>query len=169
MKANTWIALLAYEGCIRHAADCRRNQETATRLAAVHSRVVAELRYAIALEIESFLGAHGDRSGLTFTCHDDGSAQGFVVSRMDDGIRTRHVAVDLKAGALSCRYDRCGGSANAASGQRELTMHIENDGSALSLWEGGLHRTFATIDALTVFLLAPILDEVSVVPETCVN
>ena len=32
MKANTWIALLAYEACIQHAAECRRNEETATRL-----------------------------------------------------------------------------------------------------------------------------------------
>jgi hypothetical protein len=80
MKSNTWIALLAYEACIRHAADCRRNQETATRLAAVHSRVLTNLRCAIALDIEGFRGADGARPGVTFTYCDAGFGQGFVVS-----------------------------------------------------------------------------------------
>jgi hypothetical protein len=168
MKANTWIALLAYEARIRHAADCHRNEEAATTLTPVHASVVADLRSAIALEIEGFLGAHGDQPGLTLICH-NGSAQGFVVSRMDDGIRTRDLAVDLKARAVRCRYDICDGSSSAISDQRELAIHIENDGSALSLWEGGLHRTFATADVLSVFLLAPILDDVSATPETDVN
>jgi hypothetical protein len=161
MKSNTWIALLAYEACVRHAADCRRNEETATRLAALHSNVLADLRCAIALHIEGFLGAGGDRSQVTLTGHNGGSARGFDVSRMEDGTRTRNLAVALEAGALSCRYDICGGSINGASDHRGLAIAIGNDGSALSLWDGGLHRTFATGEVLSAFLLAPILGDAS--------
>jgi hypothetical protein len=79
------------------------------------------------------------------------------------------LAVDFKAGALSCRYEICGSSTNAASDHRELAMQIGHDGSGLSLWEGGLHRTFATVDQLSAFLLPPLLDAAALVPETNLN
>lgn len=168
MRSNTWNASFPYEARIQYAADCRRDEETATRLAAMHSRILADLRCAIALNIEAFIGAPGGRAGVTLTCHNR-APRGFVVSRIDDGIHTRQFAVDIKAGALRCRYRIGGGSSNRVSDHRELAMHIENDGSALSLWEGGLHRTFAGVDVVSVFLLAPMLDEASVNPETSVD
>lgn len=158
MRSNGWITLLAYEARIRHAADCRREQGTAKRLVAMRSRVLANLRSAIALDIEGFLGADGDKSGSALTCHNGSSAQGFVVVRVDESIGRRSLAVDVRAATLSCRYDLGGGSIDGTD-QRVLTIDIGNDGSALSLWNGGLDRTFATVDVLSAFLLAPILAE----------
>jgi hypothetical protein len=156
MTSIPWITLLAYEARARHAADRRREERAATRLASVRSRVLAELRCAIALDIEGFLDADGDRSGFGLTCQNGSSAQGFVVSCTDNRIRTRRLAIDLEAGTLTCRYDICGGGIGVAD-QGVLAIEIGNGGAALSLWEAGLARTFTTVDALSAFLLAPIL------------
>ena len=82
MRSNAWITLLAYEARIRHAADRRRDEGAAKRRAAVRSRVLAHLRYAIALDIERFLRAAGDQSGSELTRHNGRSAQGFRLSRI---------------------------------------------------------------------------------------
>ena len=149
--------MLAYEGRVRHTADCRREERIAHRLAAVRARVLADLRCAIALDIEGFLHADGDRSASALSCGNHGPAQGFVVSRTDDRLGTRRLAVDLTAGTLRCSYDAPGSHIGAASAQRVLAVDIGRDGATLSLWDGGLDRTFATVDALSAFLLAPIL------------
>ena len=158
MRSNAWITLLAYEARIRHTADCRRDEGTAKRLSAMRSRVLAKLRASIAVDIENFVGAHGDNSGSALSCHNGSSAQGFVVLRIDDSIGRRSLAVDISATTLRCRYDMSGGSINGTE-QRVLTIEIGQDGSALSLWNGGLDRTFATVDVLSAFLLTPILGE----------
>ncbi len=66
MKSNDWIRILAYEARRCHAADCRRNEEADARLAAMRSRVLAELRCAIAAGIDRFLHTGGDglKTGL---------------------------------------------------------------------------------------------------------
>ena len=156
MKANTWIALLAYEARDRHAVECRRNDETARWLAAVRSRVFAELRSAIALDIERFLRAGGDRFGAGLTCHHGRSAQAFVVSQTDDSGGAQSLAVDLQGDSLRCRYDQRGPQLDRASAERGISIAIGTDNAALSWWQGGLVRRFATVDALSAFLLAPI-------------
>jgi hypothetical protein len=158
MRTNAWITLLAYEARIRHAADCRRSEETNARLDAVRARVLADLRCAIALDVEVFLHADSDRSGSALTCHDGNSAKGFAVSHTDDSICTRRLTVDLQAASLSCRYDHGGSAFSEASHQRAITIEIGNDGAVLSLWDEGLVRSFATVEALSAFLLAPIFD-----------
>jgi hypothetical protein len=158
MTSHTWLTLLAYEARIRHAADSGREEARVRRLAAARSRVVAHLRCAMALDIEGFVGADGDSSVSALTCQNGSSVQGFVVSRMDGRIRTRRHCVDLEAGTLSCRYDNGGnGTSDGASDRRVLAIDIGDDGSALTLWDDGVARRFATVDVLSAFLLAPIL------------
>ena len=157
MRSNAWITLLAYEARIHHAADCRREMETAKRLAAVRSRVLADLRCAIALDIEDFLRADGDRAGPALTCRDGSSAHGFAISRTDAGLRTRSLVIDLEAGSLICCYDQGGSRTGGAPNPRGITIDI-GDGAALSWWDAGLVQRFATTAALSAFLLAPILD-----------
>ena len=154
---SSWLISLAYEARVRHAADRRRDEVTAARLAAMHTRILASLRCAVAFDIEAFLEADADRDGVTVTCHNGSSAQGFVVSRTDDGIGRRHLNVDLTAGTLSCRYETRGDAINGATDHHVSAIEIAQSGSALSLWNGGRVRTFATVDALSAFLLAPIL------------
>jgi hypothetical protein len=157
MRSNAWITLLAYEARIRHAADCRREIETAKRLAAVRSRVLADLRCAIALDIEDFLRADGDRAGSALTCHNGSSAHGFAISRTEAGRGTRSLLIHLKAGSLICCYDQGGSPIDKAPNPRGITIDIGNDGAALSWWDAGVVRRFATVDTLSDFLLAPIL------------
>lgn len=157
MRSSSWLVSLAYEARVRHASDRRRDDVAATRLAAMHSRILAGLRCAVALDIEAFLGADADPYGVIVTCHNGNSAQGFVVTRMDDGIGRRNLTVDLTGGALSCRYEICGDAINGATDRHVSAIEIAHSGSALSLWNGGRVRTFATVDALSAFLLAPIL------------
>jgi hypothetical protein len=156
MTSNGWITLLAYEARRRHAADRRREEHAAKRLASVCSRVLAELRCAIALDIERFLAADGNRSGSALTCQNGASPQGFVVSFADDCTGTRSLTVDLNAGTLMCRYD-CRGTGVHVTNQRRRAIEIGKGGAALSLREAGLARTFATVEGLSAFLLAPIL------------
>jgi len=157
MKPNTWIAALAYEARFRHAADCRRDERNAAQLASVRSRVMAELRCAIALDIEHFVRAEDGRSGSGVTCRNSGSAQGFVVSRTDGRVGPRRLAVDLEAGTLSCRYETGRGTSAEPSDLAELAIDIGHNGSTLLQFDGGVARDFETVDALSAFLLAPIL------------
>jgi len=154
MKPNTWIAALAYEARVRHAADCRRDERNAARLASIRSRVMAELRCAIAVDIEHFVRAEDGRSGSGVTCRNSGSAQGFVVSRTDGRVGPRRLAVDLEAGTLSCRYET---SRGAIAEPSDLAIDIGHNGSTLLQFDGGVARAFETVDALSAFLLAPIL------------
>jgi len=158
MRTNVWIRLLAYEARIRHAADCRRSEETNARLDAVRARVLADLRCALALDLEVFLRADSDQSGSALTWHNGNSATGFAVSHTDDSTCTRRLTVDLQAASLSCRYDHGGSALSEALHQRVITIELRNDGVALSLWDEGLVRSFATVEALSAFLLAPIFD-----------
>ncbi len=153
MLSSRWIGLLAYDGRLRHAADRRRQDVDAARLASIHSRVIADLRRAIALDIEAFVAAVDQAPGSFVTCHNAGSPDGFVVRRVDGSSDARSLTVDLDEGTLRCRYEVTTPAADA----RSLTVHIAGDGGAVSLWTAGFHHVFATIDALGAFLLAPIL------------
>jgi hypothetical protein len=157
MIQNSWITLLAYEPRIRHAANRRREEVACRRLASVHSRILAELRCAVALDIDAFLDADGDRRGSALTCQNGSSLQGFVISRADNRLGTRSVAIDLDGATLTCRYEICGNSIFVTD-QWAITIDIGNGGTALALWQAGLVRTFTTVEALGAFLLAPILD-----------
>jgi hypothetical protein len=110
MIQNSWITLLAYEPRIRHAANRRREEVACRRLTSVHSRVLAQLRCAVALDIDAFLDADGDRRGSALTCKNGSSLQGFVISRADNRLGTRSVAIDLDGATLTCRYEICGNS-----------------------------------------------------------
>jgi hypothetical protein len=94
--------------------------ETAKRLAAAGTRLLADLRCAIALDIEDFLRANGDRGGSALTCHDGSSAHGFAVSRTDAGLRTRSLVIDLKAGSLICCSDQGESQIGGAPNVRRL-------------------------------------------------
>ena len=65
----------------------------------------------------------------------------------------------LTAGTLSCGDDMRGGSINEASDHQVLTIDIGNLGAAPTRWVAGLVRSFATVDVLSAFLLAPILGD----------
>ena len=152
MKPNAWIVILAYEARLCHAADRRRDEEMAARLAAVRSRALADLRHAIALDIDRYLREVGDQRGSAQACL-DGSGQGFVVSFPNDAIGTRTLRVALKPTSFRCSCDRCDDVGGAS---REVTVEIGPDGS-LSVWDAGLVQNFVTVEALSAFLLAPIV------------
>jgi len=153
MTPIAWISLLAYEARIRHVADDRLKKEAARRLASVRSRVLAELRCAITLGIEGFLQAD-DGQPVELTCHNGHSAQGFVVSRTDDRIASRRLAVDLEEGTLICRYDLPDGGGVA---REVLAIDIAVGTAALSLWDEGVESSFTTVGTLSALLLAPLL------------
>jgi hypothetical protein len=153
MMPIVWITLLAYEARIRHAADDRLRKEAARRLASVRSRVLAELRCAIASGIEGFLQADQGHP-VELTCQNGHSAQSFVVSRTDDRLASRRLAVDLEAGTLICRYDLPGGGGVS---REVLAIDIAVGTAALSLWDEGVERPFTTVETLSTLLLAPIL------------
>lgn len=156
MKSNDWIRLLAYEARRWHAADCRRNEEASARQAAVCSRVLAELRCAVALGVDGFLSANRNQPARALTCEDAGADHGFIVSHTDSVGSQRSVTVDLKASSLRCRYERCTGAISGALSAGMITIEI-HDGAALCSWNEGLMRKFVTVDVLCAFLLEPIL------------
>ena len=157
MRSNGWIGRLANEPRIRHAADRRRDERVAKRHASRRSRVLAGLRCAVALDIEGFLDAVDDQPRSALTCHNSRSAEGFVVSRTGDFIGTRRLAVDLEADALICRYEIGDRARGTAVEQWTLAVDVGKDGASLSLRNGDRVRSFGTVDALSAFLLKPIL------------
>src|SRR5581483_657615 len=162
MIASRWIALLAYDGRVRHAATRRRQHVEAARLASMHSRVIADLRSAIASDLEGFV-ASPDRSAASLvTCRNGASAEGFVV-RLDEPEGARSLTVDLGDGTLQCRYEITSHAADASVAERSVTIEI-GDGLAVSTWTEGVSRVFETAEVLGAFLLAPILGSTCRVP-----
>ena len=149
------MVLLAYEPRMRHMADRRREAEALRRLDSAQSRILAELRTAVAFDIEGFLEADGNPAGSSLTCQNGRTLEGFVVSRADDRIGTRSLAIDLDAGTLTCCYETRRNSIGTTE-RRVLDIDMGNGGSAMALWEAGSAHTFATVDALSAFLLTPI-------------
>ena len=164
MISSRWIGLLAYDGRVRHAAARRRPHAQAPRLASVHSRVIADLRRAVALDIEGFVGAVDQTPGSVLTCRNGSTPEGFVVRRLDESIGSRSLTVDLDEGTLHCRYDITSQAADAIVARRSLTIQIGVDGIAVSTWTEGVNRVFATVDLLGAFLLTPILGRSSSLP-----
>jgi len=150
-----WMVLLAYEPRMRHMADRRRDAVALRRLDSAHSRILAELRCAVALDIEGVLEADGNPSGFGLTCENGTTLQGFVVSRADDHVGARSLAIDLDGDTLTCRYENR--NSIGVTDRRVLGIDMGNGGSSMALWEAGSARTFATVDALSAFLLTPIL------------
>jgi hypothetical protein len=109
----------------------------------------------MAFDPKVFFHADSDQSGSALTWHSGNLAKGFAVSHTDDSTCTRRLTVDLQAASLSCRYDDGGSALSEALHQRAITIELGNDGAALSLWDEGLVRSFATVEALSAFLLAP--------------
>lgn len=157
MISSHWISLLAYDGRVRHAAARRRQHAEAIRLASIYSRVIANLRCAIASDIEGFIAAGDPTSGSVLTCRNASSPEGFVVRRLDKSIGSRSLTVDLDEGTLQCHYDITGQAPDAIFARRSLTIQTGTDGIAASAWTDGVHGVFATVDMLSAFLLAPIL------------
>ena len=155
MTSHDWITLLAYEPRRRHAAARLRADGEAKRLDATRSRVLAELRRAVALDIEGFIDSERHRSGLALRCENGESPEGFVVWSVDDRAGTTSLAVNLDAGTLTCRYDFRATGIRAAHRQ-QLAVDIGQADAALSLHEDGRTRRF-DVEALSAFLLAPML------------
>ena len=149
--------MMVREACASHAADRHREETRANRLAVVRARVLAGVRCAIALNIETVFEANGDGADSTWTCDNAPSTQGFVVLRDDRRIGARSMAIDLDGAGLTCRYHGCHSSIGDAPERDRLTIEMGRDGATLSIWNGGLSRRFANADALSAFLLAPLL------------
>lgn len=157
MISRHLIALLAYEGRLRHAVACRRQHAEAVRLASIHSRVIADLRCAIVSDIEGFAAAADPTPGSLLTCRNASSPEGFVVRRLDESIGSRSLTIDLYEGRLQCRYDIRSQAPAAVFARRSLSIQIGTDGVGTSAWTDGVNYVFATVDLLAAFLLAPIL------------
>ncbi len=157
MTSIHWIALLAYDGRVRHVAARRREHVEAARQASVHSRVIADLRRAIASGIEGYVAETEPPPGSALTCRNASSPEGFVVHRVDESIGSRTLTVDLDEGTLRCHYDitQPAGDVTVA---RSIAIQVGHDGVAASAWADGVNCEFATVDLLGTFLLAPILE-----------
>ena len=153
MKCQPWISLLAYEARSRHVADCCREDAAAKQLASRRCRILAELRLAVLLDLEGFLAATLNMPQILVTCDNGQTAQGFVVSRADQGSVTRCLAVDLSEGTLDCRY------AGGGSADRTLTIEIARDSGSFTLWHEGIAQRFASVDTMSAFILAPMFGE----------
>jgi hypothetical protein len=158
MRCQPWMSLLAYEAHVRHVADRRREDAAAERLVSRRCRLLAELRLAVLLDLEGFLAANRDTPQILVTCDNGQTAQGFVVSRSDQGTVTRRLAVELRAGTLDCRYS-AHGCRGGASDPWNLTIQMPSDSGSFSRWQEGIEQRFASVDTMSAFILAPMLGE----------
>jgi len=155
-----WITRLAADERTRDDVRLRVTESAARKshLVAVHGqRLLDELRTAVGRDIEMFREEFpGDRSReIVFDAV--GSDGGFTVRKPQYPSATLNVAPHLLAASVTCEYRFTPTNGLPPSEDRlEFMFTTTGDDETLQIKHHGTGRVFATADALSEYLLAPV-------------
>lgn len=154
-----WVKRVADEERKRDAVRLGEKQEADRKaeLIRLHGlRLVGELQAAVRRDVESFRNEFpGDRAReIVLDLTPDG---GFLVGKPASPSVSLAVDPHLDAGTIACHYRFTpGGGLPPRDDRFELTF-AGDGGGALQMRHHGTGRAFATADALSEFLLVPVL------------
>ncbi len=148
MKAAPWIRLIAYRERPNATQTARQSETDADAASRIGRRIVGQLRAAVAAKLDS----SRTKTDPPAARIDDRPVAGFQVSSTDGASSKRTLAIALVGRTASCRYSRV--TADGVPVSRDQWLSFVVDQRALVVWDHGVRRRFAGIDALATFLVA---------------
>ena len=155
-----WIKRIADDERSRDSARVRAD-EVASQHADLISRhgrrLVDELRSAVTRDLDAFRGEFPGDAARDIAVETTGADGGFVVRRPAPAAVSLTVVPNLAAAALVCRY--CFTPANGLPPREDRSdvMLARDGGETLQMKDPGTGQVFHTADALSEFLLVPVL------------
>jgi hypothetical protein len=154
-----WIKQLADDERKRDAVRARE-EETAARkadLIRVHGRrLLEELRATVTRDIEAFREEFAGDRVRTIVFEDTQPEGGFVVRKPEFPAVSLTVAPHLEAAAVGCHYRFTASNGLPPREDRFELVFIGDEMETLQVKHHGNGRVFATAEALSEFLLAPV-------------
>jgi hypothetical protein len=155
-----WIKRLVDEERKRDAVRVREGEEAARKanLVRVHGRrLIDELRATVTRDVEAFRNEFpGDRARdiVLETTEPDG---GFVVRKPESPAVSLTVAPELEAATVGCHYRFTLTNGLPPREHRLELVFAGVEGETMQMKHQGTGQVFATADALSEFLLVPVL------------
>ena len=154
-----WIKRIADDERKRDAVRVKEDETAARKADLVHrngQRLFDELRATVARDVEAFRGEFaGDRARdvVVEASVPDG---GFVVHKPAPAAVSLRVTPNLEAASMVCHY-RFTLPNGLPPREDRIDVMFAGDGEILQLKHHGTGQVFATADALSEFLLIPVL------------
>jgi hypothetical protein len=155
-----WIKRIADDERTRDAVRSVGEQTAARKaeLIRVHGlRMLADLRAAATRDVDAFRGEFAGDPARDITFDSDPPQGGFVVRKPGTPAVTLALTPRMDAAAVSCHY-RFTPAAGLPTREDRFDLMFSDDGDAtLRMKHHGTGQVFATVDALSEFLLVPVL------------
>jgi len=154
-----WIKRIADDERTRDAVRSRGEQTAArkTELIRVHGlRMLEDLRAAATRDVDAFRGEFAGDPARDITFDREPPESGFVVRKPGTPAVTLALAPRMDAAAVSCHY-RFTPAAGLPTREDRFDLMFADDGDGtLRMRHNGTGQLFATVDALSEFLLVPV-------------
>ena len=155
-----WIKRIADDERRRDTVRLREDETAARKAELVRRngrRLIDELRDAVARDVDAFRGefvGDGAREIVVDATANDG---GFAVRRTASPTVSLTIAPNLNAGVTVCGYRFAVGGGMPPREDRLDVLFVEDATGMLQMKHRGTGQVFATADALSEFLLVPVL------------
>ena len=155
-----WIKRIADDEKGRDAVRLRADEvaaQTADLVSRHGGRLVDELRTTVTRDLEAFRGEFPGDAARDIAVETTGTDGGFVVCRPAPAAVSLTVAPNLAGAALVCHYRFTLGNGLPSREDRIDVMLGRNGGETLQMKDHATGQVFRTADALSEFLLVPVL------------
>jgi len=160
VAAPDWIKRIADDERRRDAARVRDHEAAARKADLVRrngQRLIDELHAAVTRDADAFCGEFvGDRAREIVVDHSPPDG-GFVVRKPASSAVSLTVAPNLDAAVTVCTYRFAVGDGMPTREDRVDVLFVGDASDTLQMKHRGTGQVFATADALSEFLLVPVL------------
>lgn len=156
--AADWIKRIADDERRRDAMRVEQDERAARRADLVQlngRRLVDELRAAVARDVEAFRQEFVDDRARAITIDAAAADGGFAVRKPGPADVVLTVVPKLEAAAMSCDY-RFAQANGLPPRVDRFEVTFASDGDALQMKDLASGQLFATVDALSEFMLVPV-------------
>ena len=155
-----WIKRIADDERKRDAARLRENEMFARKADLVRlngRRLTDELRATVTRDVDAFRDEFAGDSTREIVVEATALHGGFVVRKPAPSAVSLTVTPDLEAATLVCHYRFTQTNGLPPREDRIDVMFVSDGGETMQMRHLGTGQVFATVDALSEFLLVPVL------------
>jgi hypothetical protein len=155
-----WIKRIAEDERKRDDVSLRGTEAAARKADIVHvhgQRLLDELRLTVARDIDAFRHEFPDDQGREIVFDPVQLGGGFAVHKPRYPTASLNVAPNLDAASVSCQYRFTPTNGLPPREDRLELMFTGDAGDTLQIKHHGTGQVFATADALSEYLLSPVL------------
>ena len=155
-----WIKRIADDERSRDAARAREDEVAAQKADLVRrhgQRFIDELRTTLTRDLDAFRGEFPGDAARDIAIETTGADGGFVVRRPAPAAVSVTVTPNLEAAAMVCHYRFTLAKGFPSREDRVDVIFARDGGETLQMKDHATGRVFATADALSEFLLVPVL------------